>query len=174
MSQSDSAAEHVLPLRVYYEDTDAVGVVYHANYLRYAERARTEYLRTLGFEHGALKQADGVAFAVRRAVVDYQRPARLDDALEVRTRLTGLGGATLTAEQRILRQDEILVRLYILLALIGGDGRAIRLPAALRAALKRVMAQPRADELDSDNYYGLTRNGVGHRGTSGARGRRSG
>lgn len=146
MNQNESAAEHVLPLRVYYEDTDAGGFVYHANYLRYAERARTEYLRALGFEHGALKVADGVSFTVRRAVVDYKRPARLDDALEVYTRLTGLGGATMTAEQRIMRQGEILVRLDILLALIGGNGRAIRVPAALRAALKRVMAQARADE----------------------------
>jgi acyl-CoA thioester hydrolase len=145
MRPSEPPAEHVLALRVYYEDTDAGGMVYHANFLRYAERARTEYLRELGFEHGPLKDDSGAAFTVRRAVVDYRLPARLDDALEVRSRLTRLGGATLTAEQDIVRRGEVLVRLDILLALVSGAGRALRLPPALRAALKSVMAPPRAD-----------------------------
>jgi len=134
-----------MPLRVYYEDTDAGGMVYHANLLRYAERARTEYLRELGFEHGPLMHGAGVAFAVRRAVVDYLKPARLDDALEVRTRLVALRGASLTAEQRVERRGEALARLEIGLVLVAASGRPARFPATLRAALKSVMARARAD-----------------------------
>jgi acyl-CoA thioester hydrolase len=130
-----AAAEHRLAIRVYYEDTDAIGVVYHANYLRFAERARTEMLRRLGLEHRALRERFGLAFTVRRCLVDYLAPARLDDRLEVRTGLRRLGGASLDLEQRIVRDDRLLVRMDVRLALISPALRAVRLPRALIEAL---------------------------------------
>jgi acyl-CoA thioester hydrolase len=129
------AGEHRLAVRVYYEDTDAVGVVYHANYLRFAERGRTEMLRCLGLEHGGLRARLGLAFTVRRCVVDYLAPARLDDRLEVRTGLARIGGASLDLEQRIVTEDRLLVRMDVRLALISSALRAVRLPQALIDAL---------------------------------------
>jgi acyl-CoA thioester hydrolase len=130
-----AAGEHRLALRVYYEDTDAVGVVYHASYLRFAERARTEMMRCLGLEHSSLRAGPGLAFTVRRCVVDYLAPARLDDPLEVRTGLARIGGASLDLEQRIFRDDRLLVRMDVRLALISSTLRAVRLPQALIEAL---------------------------------------
>jgi acyl-CoA thioester hydrolase len=99
-----------MPLRVYYEDTDAGGVVYYANYLAFMERARTEWLRSLGYENRQLLDEQGVAFAVRRAAVDYMAPARLDDLLEVVVSLSRIKRASLVFEQQILRGDELLCR----------------------------------------------------------------
>jgi acyl-CoA thioester hydrolase len=130
-----AAPEHRLSVRVYYEDTDAVGVVYHANYLRFAERARTEMMRSLGLEHGGLSAHLGLAFTVRRCVVDYLAPARLDDRLEVRTSLVRMGGASLDLKQWIVREGRVLVRMDVRLALISSDLRAVRLPPALIDAL---------------------------------------
>jgi acyl-CoA thioester hydrolase len=137
-----AAAEHRLAVRVYYEDTDAVGVVYHASYLRFAERARTEMLRCLGLEHDALRTRFGLAFTVRRCVVDYLAPARLDDRLEVRSRLARLRGASLELEQRILRGEQLLVRMDVRLALISSTLRAVRLPRALIDALAPLRHDP--------------------------------
>ncbi len=123
------------PVRVYYEDTDAAGMVYYANYLKFAERARTEMLRRLGVEQERLRAETGLAFVVRRCAIDYLLPARLDDDLVVTIRLAGLGGATLDLVQEVRRGDAPLVRLDILIAAIGQDGRPRRLPPALRAAL---------------------------------------
>lgn len=133
---------HVFPLRVYYEDTDSGGVVYYANYLRYAERARTEMLRDAGIEQRALMEADGIVFAVRRCEVDYLRPARLDDALEVVTRNLEFEGASLWAEQVVRRGSEELARLRLRIACVGAGGRPARLPANLRTALAP-LAKPR-------------------------------
>jgi acyl-CoA thioester hydrolase len=130
-----AAGEHRLALRVSYEDTDAVGVVYHASYLRFAERARTEMMRCLGLEHTSLRAGPGLAFTVRRCVVDYLAPARLDDHLEVRTRLARIGGASLDLEQRISRDDRLLARMDVRVALISSTLRAVRLPQALIEAL---------------------------------------
>jgi acyl-CoA thioester hydrolase len=130
-----AAGEHCLPIRVYYEDTDALGMVYYANYLRFAERGRTEMLRCLWPAYGALSARFELAFAVRRCLVDYLAPARLDDHLEVRTGLVRVGGASLDLEQRVLRGDRLLVRLEVRLALISSTLRAIRLPPALIDAL---------------------------------------
>ena len=138
------AGEHRLPVRVYYEDTDAVGVVYHANYLRFAERARTEMLRCLGLEHGTLSARSGLAFTVRRCLVDYLAPARLDDRLEVRTSLARLGGASLDLEQRIVREGRLLVRMDVRLALISSALRAVRLPPALIDAVAPLRHGPAA------------------------------
>ncbi len=118
--------DHVFPVRIYYEDTDAGGIVYHAAYLRFAERARTELLRQLGFTNRS------IAFAVVDCTVRYRRPARLDDALEVRTRPVGVGGATLELTQSIWRAGELLVTIRIRIASLGENGRPRRLPAQLR------------------------------------------
>lgn len=127
--------EHVLPLRVYYEDTDAAGIVYYANYLRFAERARTEMLRLAGISQSVMAQDHGLAFAVRDCSVDYKRPARLDDLVEVRSRLLRLGAAAVKAEQRITRDAEELACIQARVACIGRDGKASRIPESVRSAL---------------------------------------
>lgn len=134
--QSNAFGRHVFPLRVYYEDTDAEGVVYYANYLKFAERARTELLRDLGFEHHALMNDDGVAFFVRRCTADFRKSARLDDALEVVSEIEKIGGASLDARQAVRRDGEELVLLEIRLACLDGNGHAARMPASLRHALE--------------------------------------
>lgn len=156
---------HLYPVRVYYEDTDAGGIVYHANYLRFAERARTEMLRAAGVPHAQQVAQTGAAFAVRHCAVDFLRPARLEDALVVVTRITSLTGATVGAEQIIRRlpegaapdqaeEGEVLVRVTLKLACITSDGRPTRVPAAARAALERWRDQGRdqgGDRTDSFN-----------------------
>ena len=127
--------DHVFPVRIYYEDTDAGGIVYHAAYLRFAERARTELLRQLGFTNRH------IAFAVVDCAVRYHRPARLDDALEVRTRPAGVSGATLSLTQGIWRSGELLATIRIRIARLGENGRPKRLPEQLR----HVFAQLRDD-----------------------------
>jgi len=134
-SGNPAPVSHSLPMRVYYEDTDAAGMVYHANYLKFAERGRSEMLRSLGFPHRKLGTEDGVGFAVRRCTIEYLAPARLEDTLTVDTTLTGVGAATLSARQEIRRDGELLADIDILVACIGRDGRPRRLPSALRAAL---------------------------------------
>ena len=126
---------HIFPLRVYYEDTDAGGIVCYANYLRFAERARTEYLRSVGADHQTLLAEDGIAFAVRQCSVDYMSPAFLDDPLEVHTRFLEVRGASLLAEQVVKRKTDELASLNVRLACVGDDGRPRRMPTALRSAL---------------------------------------
>lgn len=130
---------HVHTVRVYYEDTDAGGVVYYANYLKYAERARTELMRSLGVESSVLQDEHGVAIAVRRCNARFDRPAGLDDVLEVSTRITRLRGASLEGEQIIRRGDEDLVHLEIQLACMRLDGGASRFPDFVRTAVESMM-----------------------------------
>lgn len=134
---------HIVSLRVYYEDTDTGGIVYYANYLKFAERARTEVLRDLGIAQRALMEQDGLAFAVRRCEVDYLAPARLDDELEVRTALRALGAASLDLDQAIYRRpgddgaaEQELARLVIRLAVINRTGRPTRLPPRIMDLLR--------------------------------------
>jgi acyl-CoA thioester hydrolase len=127
---------HVFPCRVYYEDTDAAGIVYYANYLHFAERGRTEMLRLMGVDHPAFMGETATHFAVRACTVDYLSPARLDDALEVHTRAIKIGGASLRLAQTIRRDDTDLVAMTVRLACIRPDGRPGRLPAGLRAAFQ--------------------------------------
>jgi acyl-CoA thioester hydrolase len=122
---------HVWPLRVYYEDTDAAGIVYYANYLKFVERARTELLRERGIDHRRLQADHGLAFAVRDCAIDYIRPARLDDALEVHTRVLEISGATIRIEQTVRRAREALVRITMRIVCLREDGRPARLPAPL-------------------------------------------
>ena len=126
---------HRFPVRIYYEDTDAAGIVYYANYLKFVERARTEMMRLFGIEHEAGRQADGTAFIVRRAEIEYLASARLDDEIVIETRLREIGGASILLDQDVMRGPTLLVRSTILVACIGAKGRPTRLPSALRAAL---------------------------------------
>jgi acyl-CoA thioester hydrolase len=126
---------HELPVRVYYQDTDAAGIVYHANYLKFAERGRTEMLRDLGFDHSKLAQAHGMVFAVARCCIDFLRPARLDELLHVRTAVAGVGGARVEMRQLIHRDGTPMARLEVTLAVL--DARALRptrLPEIVRRA----------------------------------------
>lgn len=126
---------HRFPVRVYYEDTDAGGMVYHANYLKFAERARTEMMRGIGFSHSRTRAESGIRWVVRRCAADYRAAAALDDALAVETRIAGIGAATLALRQEISRDGELLVALDVVVACIGREGRPRRLPPGLRAAL---------------------------------------
>ena len=123
---------HVFPMRVYYEDTDAAGIVYYANYLRFAERARTELLRDLGIENTQLMEQQNLTFVVRRCSMEFVKPAKLDDMLAVETRLIDIGGASLTADQRVCRDQTDLVSMELKLACMTMDGRPSRLPADVR------------------------------------------
>ncbi|MHA1113532.1 MAG: YbgC/FadM family acyl-CoA thioesterase [Alphaproteobacteria bacterium] len=126
---------HIFPVRVYFEDTDAAGIVYYANYLKFAERARTEMMRALGHAHSAIMRESGVAFSVRRCEAEYLLPARLDDLLEVRSRVLESRGASMWMEQRIYRGTDEIARLVLRLAGLRPEGGPARLPADLRAAL---------------------------------------
>lgn len=126
----------VWPVRVYYEDTDAGGVVYYANYLKYAERARTEMLRHLGITNSALQDDHGLAFVVKRVEADYIGPARLDDRLDVALTLTKLGGASLEGVQTIKRDGEELVNIAIRLGVMKLSGGPGRMPKDVADILK--------------------------------------
>ena len=130
------AGEHLFPVRVYYEDTDAAGIVYHSRYLNFAERARTEMLRLTGLEQSDLRESHRVVFAVLDCRVRFIGPARFDDLLEVRSRLTELRGASLGAVQEIWRGDQRLVSLDLRVATVSSDdGRPARIPETVREAL---------------------------------------
>ena len=133
---------HHLPIRIYYEDTDTAGIVYYANYLKFAERARTEMLRLAGINQSEMTLRYGMAFAVRNCAIDFRAPARLDDLIEVRSRFTELIGATVSGVQAIWRDAEELVRLDVRVACLRANGRPTRIPAPLRQALNLFM-QPR-------------------------------
>jgi acyl-CoA thioester hydrolase len=133
----DPRGPFALRLRVYYEDTDAGGIVYYANYLKFAERARTEALLALGLSQTDLRERYGVVFAVREAEVRYLAPARLEDQLVVTAEVTRLGGASATLAQEIRRGSELLARCRIELACIREDGRPARLPTEVRAGMAR-------------------------------------
>lgn len=127
-------------LRVYYEDTDAAGIVYYANYLKFMERARTEALLAAGFSQTALRERHGVVFAVRDVAVSYLAPARLEDQLVVKTVSHLPRGARLDMEQTIWREEACLVRARVVLACLGLGGRPVRMPPALVAVLEGLAA----------------------------------
>ncbi len=130
-----TAAVHRWSLRVYYEDTDAAGIVYHASYLKFAERGRTEMLRTLGFDHRSLAAVHGIVFVVSRCVIDFVRPGRLDGLLQVTTRPLLVGGARLELEQVVTHEDQRIARLKVTLATLDSvQLRPKRLPEALKQA----------------------------------------
>ena len=123
---------HTFPLRVYYEDTDLAGIVYYANYLKFIERARTEWVRGLGVDQSRLKSDTGVVFAVRRVEADYLAPARFDDELVVRTSVQAVGGARVVLRQDVTRADEVLFSALVTLVALTATGAPTRLPAEFR------------------------------------------
>lgn len=130
---------HVLPVRVYYEDTDFSGAVYHANYLKFCERGRSDCLRLLGIHHHEMHwhETEGrMGFVVRRMVCDFLKPARIDDLLTVETRFREMGGARMELEQKVLRQGELLFSADVTVALVDASGRPKRFPKAMAEALK--------------------------------------
>lgn len=127
---------HRLPMRVYYEDTDLAGIVYYANYLKFIERARTEWVRGLGIDQTSLKAETGIVFAVRRVVADYLAPARFDDLLTVETSFVRATSARIALDQRVFRDREMLFTAEVVLVALGPGGRPLRLPAVVRAALE--------------------------------------
>lgn len=130
-----STKGHVFAVRVYYEDTDLAGIVYYANYLKYIERARTEWVRALGVDQVRLKEDTGIVFAVRRVEADYLQPARFDDALTVTTQVAEMTGARLVLLQDVTRGANVLFRSRVTLVALGEGGLPARLPADLRLKL---------------------------------------
>lgn len=133
--RNSPACDHVYRLRVFYEDTDAGGVVYHANYLKFAERARTEWLRACGVHQREMAAKSGHFFTVRRVEAEFLSPARLDDELEVRSTVLEQGGARFAMGQVIGRGETDLVRLKVLIACLNAKGRATRIPEAVAGLL---------------------------------------
>lgn len=136
---------HVLPVRVYFEDTDFAGVVYHANFLKFCERGRTDFIRLLGIHHQSLaKPAEGEpsVFVVRRIEIDYLKPSRLDDVLEVVTRCAEIGGASLTLSQEVKRGEAVLARAKVVVVLVSSSGKPQRIGHLIRGALERFVNQP--------------------------------
>jgi acyl-CoA thioester hydrolase len=123
---------HCLPIRVYYEDTDMAGIVYYANYLRYIERARSDWVREIGIDQLEMK-SDGVVFAVRRVEADYLMPAVFDDLLEVRTWPTSISPARMVMRQDVMRGDQLLFQAVVTIVCINLAGKPCRLPAKLRS-----------------------------------------
>jgi acyl-CoA thioester hydrolase len=128
-------ATHRQAIRVYFEDTDAAGIVYYANYLKFAERARTDMLRDLGISHAEMMKRDGLVLVVRRCEIEYLKPAKLDDLLTIETEATKLGGASVELRQRVLRDIETLAELKVLVVCVGRDGRPARIPDYVRGAI---------------------------------------
>lgn len=123
---------HEFALRVYYEDTDLAGIVYYANYLRFIERARTEWVRGQGIDQTRLKEEEGLVFAVRRVEADYLAPARFDDDLIVRTSVEQMSGARIVLQQEVMRGTDLLFSAQVTLVALTIEGHPTRLPANIR------------------------------------------
>jgi acyl-CoA thioester hydrolase len=130
---------HHFPVRVYFADTDAGGMVYHATYLDFAERARTELMRIVGFDHVELRKREGILIGVRAVELDYLRPALLDDLLEIRTSLEELGGASMRLRQDVWRGEVEIARISVRLAFIGSDGKPARIPREMQSAIQEIV-----------------------------------
>ncbi|QFT64504.1 tol-pal system-associated acyl-CoA thioesterase [Roseivivax sp. THAF30] len=126
---------HTFPIRVYYEDTDMAGIVYYANYLRYIERARSDWVRALGVDQNAMREKDGIVFVVRRVEADYIAPAKFDDELVVRTETKSVTGVRLVMHQEVWRGDTLLFQAEVLVVCVNEAGGAARLPANIRQKL---------------------------------------
>lgn len=126
---------HEFPVHVYYEDTDLAGIVYYANYLKFIERGRTEWVREMGIDQVRLKADEGLVFAVRRVEADYLAPAKFDDDLIVRTAVKQISGARIVLEQDVLRADQVLFSSVVTLVALTEAGQPARLPANIRRIL---------------------------------------
>ena len=127
---------HILPVRIYFEDTDAGGLVYHSRYLNYCERGRAEMMREVGIDSASMIQEHHCAFAVRHAELDYTAPAHLDDELALETRIVEVKGASAIGEHIFRLGDVELVRVKIVLVCMGEGGKAVRIPDVVREAIK--------------------------------------
>ena len=137
---------HVLPVRVYFEDTDCAGLVYHTNFLKYCERGRSDFIRLLGIDQTGLanpEEGEPAVFVVRRIEIDYLKPGRLDDVLEVVTSCAEIGTASLVLDQEVKRGETVLVRAKVMVVLVSGSGKPQRLGPLVRGALQRFVNQPR-------------------------------
>jgi len=136
---------HILPVRVYFEDTDFTGLVYHGSFVRFIERGRSDFVRLLGIHHRALIEAGGgqepAAFVVRHMELDFLKPARIDDVLEVVTQAEEIGGATLTLLQEVRRDDAVVVRARVKVVLVSAAGKPLRLGVLIRGAFERFLNQ---------------------------------
>lgn len=132
---------HQTSLRVYYADTDAGGIVYHANYLAFCERGRTEFLRSIGFEHKYLREREGLMFVVRHIEADYLATAILDDLLDITTSIAELGKTRIVMKQVVQREGKVLFEMKVTLVCINMEGRPIRPPEALIGAFMKTMEQ---------------------------------
>lgn len=130
---------HAFPIRVYYEDTDLAGIVYYANYLKFIERGRSEWVRSLGIDQARLRAEQGIVFAVRRVEADYLRPAKFDDELVVLTRPVAVTGARIVLEQEVRRGEDRLFAAQVTLVCLNDQGAAARLPPEVRARLAPVL-----------------------------------
>ncbi len=139
------AGKHILPIRVYHEDTDFTGLVYHANYLKFCERGRSDFLRVTGIGQSELFAGEGAseaaAFVVRHMDVDFLKPARMDDLLEVVTHIDELGAAVMTLLQQVTRDGAVLVTLRVKIVLISRSGKPRRLGPLVRSSLERFVNQ---------------------------------
>jgi acyl-CoA thioester hydrolase len=125
-------ARHIFPVRVYYEDTDLAGIVYYANYLKFIERGRSEWVREMGIDQVAMKRDAGVVFAVRRVEADYLQPAKFDDQLDVSTTISTVSAARIVLDQMVLRDAAVLFAAQVTLVALDAQGRPTRLPAEFR------------------------------------------
>ncbi len=128
---------HSFSVRVYYEDTDLAGIVYYANYLKFIERARSEWVREIGVDQVGLKAEQGIVFAVRRVEADYLAPAKFDDMLDIETNVRDISAARITLTQDVSRGEALLFESVVTLVCLGGDGRPKRLPADIRQLMQR-------------------------------------
>jgi acyl-CoA thioester hydrolase len=131
---------HILPVRVYFEDTDFTGLVYHANFLKFCERGRSDFIRLLGIDHQSLaepKEGEPAVFVVRRIEIDFLKPARIDEVLEVVTHCAEIGGATLVLDQEVRRDGTPLARAKVSVVLVSHAGKPQRLGQLVRGALQR-------------------------------------
>lgn len=137
---------HVLPVRVYFEDTDCAGVVYHANFIKFCERARSDFIRLLGIDATRLaepKEGEPAVFVVRRVEIDYLKPGRMDDLLEVVTTCAEIGSASLVLQQDVRRDGAPIVRARVTVVLVSRAGKPQRIGNLVREALQRFVNQPR-------------------------------
>ena len=137
---------HVLPVRVYFEDTDCAGVVYHANFPKFCERARSDFIRLLGIDARGLadpKEGEPSVFVVRRVEIYYLKPGRMDDLLEIVTTCAEIGSASLVLQQDVMRDAMLLVRAKVTVVLVSRAGKPQRLGSMIRGALQRFVNQPR-------------------------------
>ena len=137
---------HVLPVRVYFEDTDCAGVVYHANFIKFCERGRSDFIRLLGIDQTGLANADAgepAVFVVRHIAIDYLKPGRMDDVLEIVTSCAEIGSASLKLRQDVRRDGTLIAHALVTVVLVGRSGKPQRLGAIVRNALQRFVNQAR-------------------------------